>query len=288
MNLVKSPIISCSRRTDIPAFLMDWVLERIKKGYVDVVNPFNRKQVNRVSLSPEDVKCIVWWSKNFEEWIKAYKNNKNLFKSYKGHSFQFTINSPSQLEKNLKISLDKRFEQLEWLIKEFSISAVNYRFDPIIFYKVKSSNEIKNNLDKFKSIIETVANKGITEITFSFATIYSKVNKRMSARGYIPIDPELEKKKEILERLKKICLDLNVQMKACCQPDLLEIEGIEQAHCIDANKIEKLINEKIPKRKDTGQRKDCGCFKSKDIGGSTGIFRCRHNCDYCYASPAKR
>ena len=288
MNLVKSPIISCSRRTDIPAFLMDWVLERIKKGYVDVVNPFNRKQVNRVSLSPEDVKCIVWWSKNFKEWIKAYENNKSLFKSYKGHSFQFTINSPSQLEKNLKISLDKRFEQLEWLIKEFSLPAVNYRYDPIIFYKDQGSNEIKNNLDKFKTIIETVTNKGITEITFSFATIYPKVNNRMSARGYIPIDPKLEKKKEILERLKKICLDLNIQMKACCQPDLLEIEGIEQAHCIDAIKIENLINEKIPKRKDTGQRKDCGCFKSKDIGGYTGIFRCRHNCDYCYASPAKR
>ncbi|MGV9199925.1 MAG: DUF1848 family protein, partial [Promethearchaeia archaeon] len=28
------PIISCSRRTDIPAFLMDWVIERIHQGYV--------------------------------------------------------------------------------------------------------------------------------------------------------------------------------------------------------------------------------------------------------------
>ncbi len=288
MNLVKSPIISCSRRTDIPAFLMDWVLERIKEGYVDVVNPFNRKQVNRVSLSPEHVKCIVWWSKNFEEWIKVYKNNRNLFKSYKGHSFQFTINSPSQLEKNLKISLNKRFDQLEWLIKEFGLLAVNFRYDPIIFYKVKDTNQIKNNLVKFKDIVETVANKGIKEIIFSFATMYSKVNNRMNARGYIPIDPVLEKKKEILEKLIKICLDLNIQMKACCQPDLLGIENIEQAHCIDAFKIDQLINEKIPKIKDTGQRKDCGCFKSKDIGGYTGIFRCKHNCDYCYASPAKR
>ncbi|MCK4284954.1 MAG: DUF1848 family protein, partial [Candidatus Lokiarchaeota archaeon] len=58
--------------------------------------------------------------------------------------------------------------------------------------------------------------------------------------------------------------------------------------CIDAYRIEKLINEKIPKQKDTGQRSDCGCFKSKDIGGYSGIFRCNHNCDYCYASPAKR
>ena len=110
----------------------------------------------------------------------------------------------------------------------------------------------------------------------------------MNARGYIPIDPPLQKKQEILNRLNKICSEYNMHLKACCQPDLLKFEGIEQAHCVDANKIEQLINEKIPKIKDTGQRKNCGCFKSKDIGGYTGIFRCKHNCDYCYASPAKR
>ena len=131
MNLIKSPIISCSRRTDIPAFLMDWVLERIKEGYVDVVNPFNRKQVSRVSLSPKDVKCFVWWSKNFREWIKTYIENKNLFDSYKGHSFQFTINSPSELENNINVSLDERFEQIEWLIQEFSLTFFHRLFNSI-------------------------------------------------------------------------------------------------------------------------------------------------------------
>jgi len=267
---------------------MDWVIERIKVGYVDVVNPFNRKQINRVSLDPKIVKCFVWWSKNFGEWIKEYIKNKNLFKSYKGHVFQFTINSPSELEKNLNISVEERFKQLKWLIKEFGISAISYRYDPIIFYRNKDSDRSKNNLDKFKYIVENVANLGVKELIFSFATIYPKVKNRMDARGYIPIDPPLKKKREILNRLIKICFDYNIQMKACCQPNLLKFEGIEQAHCIDAIKIEQLINENIPKLKDTGQRKNCGCSKSKDIGGYTGIFRCKHNCDYCYASPAKR
>ena len=287
-RIIKSPIISCSRRTDIPAFLMDWVIHRIKEGYVDVVNPFNRKQVNRVSLNPNDVRCFVWWSKNFGEWINTYKNNRDLFDSYRGHTFQFTINSPSELEKNIKVSLEDRFRQLEWLVEEFGLSAINYRYDPIIFYKKKGSNNILNNLGKFKLIIEKVSNIGIREMIFSFATIYSKVKNRMNARGYMPIDPSLEKKKEVLNELKQICNNFDIQMKACCQPNLLEIEGIEQSHCIDAYKIEQLIKEKIPKIKDTGQRKDCGCFKSKDIGGYSGIFRCKHNCDYCYASPAKR
>ncbi len=288
MNITKSDIISCSRRTDIPAFLIDWVIDKIKLGYVDVVNPFNRKQIYRVSLKPEDVKCWVWWSKNFEKWIEMYNQEKVLFKSYKGHFFQFTINSPSELEKNINISLEERFKQLEWLIKEFGQLAVNYRFDPIIIFKEQSLNKFKSNLSKFEYIIEAVSNLGLREMIFSFATLYPKVKNRMNARGYIPVELSFEKKKKIVDRLFEICNSYNIKMKACCQPDLLEIEGIEQAHCIDAYKIEKIIGENIPKIRDTGQRDNCGCFKSKDIGGYTGIFRCKHNCDYCYASPAKK
>jgi len=288
MDLVKSPIISCSRRTDIPAFLMDWVIQQIKIGYVDVINPFNRKQISRVSLSREFVKAWVWWSKNFENWIKAFNENEELFRMYKGHAFQFTINSPSELENNVKVSLESRFKQLKWLIREFGLFAVNFRFDPIILYKHHNSNKIYSNLDKFEYIIGNVSNLGLTEMIFSFATIYPKVKTRMHARDYTPIDPTFEKKKEILDKLIRICTKYDIKMKACCQPDLLKIEGIEQAHCIDAYKIERIIGESIPKIRDTGQRKDCGCFKSKDIGGYSGIFRCKHNCDYCYASPAKR
>jgi hypothetical protein len=288
MKIVKPSIISCSRRTDIPAFLMDWIIERIKVGFVDVVNPFNHKQITRVSLDPKTTKCFVWWSKNFEEWINHYLEDENLFKSYKGHFFQFTINSPSELEKNLNISIEKRFQQLEWLINEFGVSTINYRYDPIIFYKRIGSNKIENNLDKFEYIIKNVSNLGVKDLIFSFATLYPKVKNRMKARGYIPIELPLQKKRETMLRLIKICNEYNIRMNACCQPDLLEIDDIEQAHCIDAEKIEKFINEKIPKIRDTGQRKDCGCFKSKDIGGYSGIFRCKHNCDYCYASPAKR
>ncbi|MFX0059868.1 MAG: DUF1848 family protein [Candidatus Hodarchaeota archaeon] len=288
IRIVKSPIISCSRRTDIPAFLMDWIMERIETGYVDVVNPFNRKQKYRVSLKPEDVKCWVWWSKNFKNWISYYKTYPELFSRFKGHYFQFTINSPSELERKIDISLEARFTQLKWLINKFKPSAVSYRFDPIILYKLKNSNTIKSNLNNFEYIIKKVSSLGLNEMTFSFATIYSKVENRMKARGYIPIDPLLSKKEEILRKLLKICYKYSIQMKACCQPDLLHIEGIEQANCIDAYKIEKLISEPIPKVKDSGQRTACGCFKSKDIGGYTGIFRCRHDCVYCYASPAKR
>jgi len=287
IKITQSPIISCSRRTDIPAFLMDWVLEKIQNGHVDVVNPFNRKQVSRVSLKNEDVKCWVWWSKDFANWITKYENYPQVFKSYKGHYFQFTINSPSELEQNIKISLEERFFQLDWLINEFSSNAISFRFDPIILYKKKDAKGILSNLDKFEYIIENVSDLGLKEMIFSFATIYTKVNNRLQKRGYIPVDPSLNKKKEILKKLLRICDKYEIEMRACCQPELLKVLGIKQAHCIDSYKIERLIGETIQKLKDTGQRKGCGCFKSKDIGGYSGIFKCKHNCAYCYASPAK-
>lgn len=49
-------IISCSRRTDIPAFYGEW--------FVQVRNPVNAGQVRRISLLPADVDCIVFWTKN--------------------------------------------------------------------------------------------------------------------------------------------------------------------------------------------------------------------------------
>ena len=287
LKVVESPIISCSRRTDIPAFLMDWIMEKIREGFVNVINPFNNKQVSRVSLSPEHVKCIVWWSKDYTEWIKAYKNDEGLFNQYKAHAFHFTINSPSELERYVTISLEERFKQMKWLVTKFSEKALNFRYDPIIFYKKRGENQIHNNLEKFSYIIENISTLGIKEVIFSFATIYPKVKKRMISNGFIPIDIPYEKKINVLKNLMRTCQKHNIQMMACCQPDLLNIKGIKQAHCIDAYKIQDLIGENIIIERDTGQRKDCGCYKSKDIGGYSGIFLCKHKCLYCYASPVK-
>jgi hypothetical protein len=45
-------ILSVSRRTDIPAFYMAWFMDQVARGFIEVINPFNR-QVKRVAVSPE-------------------------------------------------------------------------------------------------------------------------------------------------------------------------------------------------------------------------------------------
>lgn len=57
-------IISASRRTDIPTYYSEWFMQRIKEGYVLARNPMNAHQVSRISLNPEVVDGIVFWTKN--------------------------------------------------------------------------------------------------------------------------------------------------------------------------------------------------------------------------------
>ena len=57
-------IVSASRRTDIPAFFMPWLLNRLCAGFAMTRNPMNPGQVRRVDLTPPAVDAIIFWSKN--------------------------------------------------------------------------------------------------------------------------------------------------------------------------------------------------------------------------------
>lgn len=79
-------ILSVSRRTDIPNYYSEWFFNRIRDGFVYVRNPFNRHQISRIDLSPENVDCIVFWTKNPEPML----GRLNELKEYK-YYFQFTL-----------------------------------------------------------------------------------------------------------------------------------------------------------------------------------------------------
>ena len=57
-------IISASRRTDIPAFFSEWFFKRLEEKYVYVRNPFNYRLISKISLTPEVVDGIVFWTKS--------------------------------------------------------------------------------------------------------------------------------------------------------------------------------------------------------------------------------
>ena len=57
-------ILNTGMRTDIPAFYHEWLINRIKEGFVLVRNPYNPSQVTRYCLSPEVVDLIAFCTKN--------------------------------------------------------------------------------------------------------------------------------------------------------------------------------------------------------------------------------
>ncbi len=119
-------IISCSRRTDIPAFYYDWLQECLKNKYVMVKNPYN-KSTYMVDLSPGRVHSICLWSKSFANVLKnpGYLSLYNLY-------FQFTITGYSKfLEPNV-VDTNEAVRQMEQLAERYSPQQINWRFDPII------------------------------------------------------------------------------------------------------------------------------------------------------------
>ena len=63
-------IIQTGMRTDIPAFYSQWLVNRIRDGYVLVRNPYNPIQVTRYSLDPSVVDLIGFCTKNPAPMLK--------------------------------------------------------------------------------------------------------------------------------------------------------------------------------------------------------------------------
>ncbi len=71
-------IISASRRTDIPSYYSEWFCNRLEEGYVLVRNPMNPHQISKVSLLPEVVDGIVFWTKNPVPMLKKLETARKI------------------------------------------------------------------------------------------------------------------------------------------------------------------------------------------------------------------
>ena len=52
-------ILQTGQRTDIPAFYGQWLINRVREGFVDVRNPYNPLQVTRYFINHEIVEHSV-------------------------------------------------------------------------------------------------------------------------------------------------------------------------------------------------------------------------------------
>jgi hypothetical protein len=162
------------------------------------------------------------------------------------------------------------------LAKRTSPRHVLWRFDPIVATPDFDADEI---LARFRTLAHALT--GYTErCTFSFASYYGKVTRRMQKAKIATVDPPLEGKQALLDRIADVADNCGIRLYACCQDALLS-ERIQKAHCVDGD----LLAELFPDRPHVSQinptREQCGCVTSRDIGM---YDTCPYGCVYCYAN----
>jgi len=275
-------IISASRRTDIPAFFSEWFMKRIEEGVVCVADPFNPRQVGRFSLLPDDVDAIVFWSKNPRPLMARL--NELDSRGYR-YYFQFTLNDyPPFLEPNVP-GLGERLDTLRTLSDRLGPERVVWRYDPIV---VSSVTPTDYHLERLEGIASSLG--GYTKrLVISLLDFYSKTEGRLSRlsaeTGATFTDIALPAyRTELLplaRQIKRIGDAHGLEVYSCAEAVDLSDAGIRHGACIDGELIRRLFGLERDFRKDRGQRAECLCAESVDVGAYN---TCGHLCAYCYAS----
>lgn len=265
-------ILSASRRTDIPGYYSEWFMNRLKEGYVLTRNPMNRSQVGRVYLSPENIDCIVFWTKDPVNMMDKLKQLDSMKYSY---YFQFTLTPYGrELERNLRNKNDiiDTFIQLS---KAIGKDRVLWRYDPILLNKEITFDY---HMREFEKLCQKL--QGYTNIcTISFVDIYSKLCRpvRDNLIAEIPED-EMHR---IASGLSDIAAGFGIELRACCEITDFTRDTITSAACIDKNVVERVCGHSIAAKRDKNQRTGCNCIESIDIGAYN---TCKNGCIYCYAN----
>lgn len=266
-------ILSVSRRTDIPAFYFDWFLNRLREGYVLVRNPVNPRQVSRVELSPRTTDGIVFWTKNPRPML-------DRLRALEPYPFyvQFTLNPYGRdLETGLpgKSELIETFARLAGMIGR---DRVVWRFSPVLINEKYTEDYLIKAFQGLAAALERHAGRCI----LSFLDLYAKIKAPMAALGVR--NPADDQKLRLAEAFRETAGRFGLALSLCGGPDPASL-GLEAASCLDRRLIETLIGGAANLKKDPGQRPECLCVQSVDVGA---YDTCSNGCLYCYAnrSPA--
>lgn len=268
-------IISASYKTDIPAFYGEWFEKRLEAGYCMVANPYNRRQVRRVSLLPEDVDGFVFWTRNLGPFESRLERVAELGRPF---TVQYTITGyPRKLERTV-VAADRSVQHVKNVAERYGPKAAVWRYDPILFSSLTPGVYHLENFERLAGALEGHTD----EVVISFAQIYKKTARNLdqAARdfGFTWEDPPDDVKLNLASKLAEMAKSHGMSLSVCSQRKYV-VPGANAARCIDARRLAVMGGRPIRARL-KGNRPDCGCYESVDIGE---YDTCPHGCAYCYA-----
>lgn len=157
---------------------------------------------------------------------------------------------------------------------------VIWRYDPILLSNIVDLNEHKR---LFKKIAASLENK-TARIVISFADLYKKTERNLNVVSnltYRDILNEHQSAIALSAFMSEAAKEHGMEIQTCAEGIDLSFVGISHGKCIDDTLLMKLFGISLSERKDRGQRDECGCIKSIDIGSYN---TCLHGCVYCYAT----
>ncbi|MGC8989238.1 MAG: DUF1848 domain-containing protein [Verrucomicrobiia bacterium] len=272
-------IISASRRTDLPAYYSEWLMNRIRAGYCLVPNPFNLRQVTRVSLLPCDVEVFVFWTRDARPMMGFLRELDEM-----GHRYMFLVTvvdypgalGPGDLPVEVAIDMVRR------LADAIGPDRVVWRYDPIVFSNV---TDTAFHIARFGRLAGAL--RGSTRrVIVSGMSVYKKNLCRLEvlSKAGIVIRPKEEIAEFEIERLLRAMVETagasGMELVSCAETLDWRRLGVEPGRCIDNELIGRVFGIAVDGRKDAGQRPECRCVISRDIG----VYdTCIRGCPYCYA-----
>jgi hypothetical protein len=275
-------IVSVSRRCDIPRFQFDWFMEKLDAGFVEVKNPFNAAQVRRVSLQPEDVEALVFWTRDPGAILA---NAGELEK--RGYCFYVMVTLtgyPAVLEPNVPAA-ESVVQKMGMLAQKITRNRVIWRYDPV-FLSDKTGFEFhRRNFACLAGRLRGTVNRVIISLYDDYRSAKRRIGI-LEKDGIFSMAPAADSKgllpetKALFSDIASAAHEAGMEIQGCAEADL-EPLGIRAGACIDGDLIRGLRGIEAAKR-DKNQRPSCLCASSVDIGryGS-----CQAGCVYCYASP---
>lgn len=268
-------ILSVSRRTDIPWFYSQWFYERVRDGYVLVRNPFNAHQVSRVVIRPDVVDCMVFWTKNPIPMMDGLE----ALEPYP-YYFQFTLTGYGRdVEPRLPDKRKVLIPAFQKLAGKLGPERMVWRYDPIL---INGRYTVSYHLKAFGEIARAL--EGCTDqVVISFLDFYRGMEKSMRELKAAP--PGKAEMEELAGEMSRMAAQAGMETAACAEGFDLSAYGVHKGACIDRERISRILGCEISGKKDGGQRPECGCMESIEIGS---YQTCPGGCRYCYAGPFRK